>query len=244
MTGIYKITNPKGKIYIGQSVNALERLSHYKRFDCKEQPKIYNSLIKYGVENHTFEIINFCNVDELNYFERYYQELYDVVKNGLNCKLTKTNDRSGYYSEEAKIKMSLSQTGKKQSQETIKKRSISQTGKKQSQETINKKRISREGYLHSNETKLKISLSQKGKKISEETKLKMSIFRNGKKLSVLSKKKLAEKKSKILLNTETGIYYESIKDASNLLGINYSTLASKLSSNCKRSSNNTNLIFV
>ena len=111
MSGIYKITNPKGKVYIGQSINPILRLSHYKRFDCKEQPKIYNSLKKYGIENHTFEVIHFCNVQELNYFERYYQELYNVIKNGLNCRLTITTDKSGFFSDETKLKMSIARKG-------------------------------------------------------------------------------------------------------------------------------------
>jgi len=57
MIGIYKITNPKGKIYIGQSINIKRRFNEYKRLNCSQQPKIYNSLLKYGSDNHKFEII-------------------------------------------------------------------------------------------------------------------------------------------------------------------------------------------
>lgn len=244
MIGIYKITNPKGRIYIGQSVDIEKRVYQYSILNCPEQPKIFNSLKKYGFHSHIFDILCICEVEKLNDLERHYQEMFDVVKNGLNCKLTKTNDRSGYYSEESRLKMSLAQKGKKQSLITIRRRSISQTGKKQSQETIDKKRLSNKGYFHSEETRIKISLSQKGKKLSAETRLKMSKSRIGKKLSDSAKSKLSENNSKVLLNTETGIYYNSMTEASKILGINYSTLASKLNSNFKRSSNNTNLIFV
>ena len=48
------------------------------------------------MENHNFEILCECEIFELNNKERFYQDLYSVIsKNGLNCKLTKSNDKSG-----------------------------------------------------------------------------------------------------------------------------------------------------
>ncbi len=58
MIGIYKITSPSGKVYIGQTWNFNTRLRKYKSLHCSKQPKIYNSLRKYGVFSHTFEIIH------------------------------------------------------------------------------------------------------------------------------------------------------------------------------------------
>ena len=57
MIGIYKITNPTNKIYIGQSTNIGNRFKHYKSLDCKRQSSLYKSFLKHGVENHNFEII-------------------------------------------------------------------------------------------------------------------------------------------------------------------------------------------
>ena len=57
MTTIYKITNPKGKVYVGQTTNYRKRLNHYRILHCKRQQKLYNSLHKYGFNNHVFEII-------------------------------------------------------------------------------------------------------------------------------------------------------------------------------------------
>jgi group I intron endonuclease len=54
MVGIYKITNPKGKVYIGQSTNIEERMKHYINKNGKRQPKIFYSIKKYGWENHIF----------------------------------------------------------------------------------------------------------------------------------------------------------------------------------------------
>lgn len=53
---IYRITNPNGKVYIGQSCNVKARIKWYK--NCTpDQPAIYNSIKKYGYENHIFEIL-------------------------------------------------------------------------------------------------------------------------------------------------------------------------------------------
>lgn len=44
MVGIYKITNPKGRIYIGQSVNIEQRKQNYKNFKTNKNnigPKIF-----------------------------------------------------------------------------------------------------------------------------------------------------------------------------------------------------------
>lgn len=112
MTGIYKITNPKGKIYIGQSQDIDKRFYDYKLKRCKKQPKLYRSLNKYGVENHTFEIITECNIDELNKLERYYQELYDCIgKNGLNCVLQDDGVKRKVMSQESKDKLSKTTKG-------------------------------------------------------------------------------------------------------------------------------------
>ena len=124
MTGIYKITNPKGRIYIGQSVNLNKRKSHYKNLECVKQIRIYNSLLKYGWENHKFEILTLCYEEQLNEFERDFQEAYDVINTGLNCYLTKTTDRSGKLSEATKLKMSISATGIRHSEETKQKLSL------------------------------------------------------------------------------------------------------------------------
>ena len=89
MTGIYKITNPAGKIYIGQSINIQRRFKSYFNLNCKKQIKLFNSLKKYGVENHIFETVCICTKEELNDKERHYQDLYLVISgNGLNCILT------------------------------------------------------------------------------------------------------------------------------------------------------------
>ena len=85
MVGIYKIISPTGKIYIGQSVNIERRFKEYKTFQCKQQPKIYNSLKKYGPENHIFEILKECSIEQLTEQEIYWKQYYNAVNEGLNC---------------------------------------------------------------------------------------------------------------------------------------------------------------
>ncbi len=95
MIGIYKITSPTGRIYIGQSTNIALRWTNYHKLRAKGQVKLYKSLLKYGPENHTYEVLLECNIESLNERERHFQELYNVLEDGLNCRLTKTNDKSG-----------------------------------------------------------------------------------------------------------------------------------------------------
>lgn len=63
MIGIYKITSPTKKVYIGQSVNIERRFLVYKKLNCKKQPRLYDSFRKYGVDKHKFEILCECEAD-------------------------------------------------------------------------------------------------------------------------------------------------------------------------------------
>ena len=57
--GIYKITSPTGRVYIGQSVDIKRRIRVYRYPEqVKSQRKLYDSLNKYGYEKHKFETFN------------------------------------------------------------------------------------------------------------------------------------------------------------------------------------------
>lgn len=87
--GIYRIINPVGKIYIGQSIHIDKRWSSYRRLSgCKEQYLLYNSLKKYGVKNHLFSVLELCERTECNALEEYYINLHDTLDRtkGLNLR--------------------------------------------------------------------------------------------------------------------------------------------------------------
>lgn len=129
--GIYKITSPTGKIYIGESKNIFYRFRSHKNLKSKKMPRLHNSLVKYGVENHNFEIIEECNFDDLKCRERFWQDEFDAIgKNGLNCKLTKCGEVKQVYTQEVRDKMSLSKKGKPLSKETCRKMAESRVGEK------------------------------------------------------------------------------------------------------------------
>lgn len=112
--GIYKITNPKGKVYIGKSVDVERRMGEYSRLSCEDQPLLYNSLLKYGFDSHIIDLLIMSDDDDyLKTMEIYYIDLYKSnlsrhrkLNVGLN--LTDGGDGStGYkHSEESLAKMS------------------------------------------------------------------------------------------------------------------------------------------
>jgi group I intron endonuclease len=109
--GIYKITSPSNKIYIGQSTNLKKREDDYKKLRCDKQPKLYNSIQCYGWEQHKFDIIEECSLEQLNEREIYWGLYYDVLgENGLNLRL---GDANGLCSQETKDKIGLSNSGPK-----------------------------------------------------------------------------------------------------------------------------------
>jgi len=134
--GIYKITSPNNKVYIGQATNIEKRWKFYKRITCSDQPRLYNSLLKYGWEQHIFEIIEECNLEQLDKREIFYkqQSINNLGwENVLFCHLI--DGKGGYKSEETKRKISQANKGKKHSIESCLKKSISLKGRIESEET-------------------------------------------------------------------------------------------------------------
>lgn len=113
ITGIYKIISPTNRIYIGQSIDITYRFKQYKNTSSyNTQTKLRNSINKYGLKKHRFEVVEECEIEKLNDRERYWQDFYNCLKNGLNCKLTTSSDKSGELSEETKNKIGKSNKGK------------------------------------------------------------------------------------------------------------------------------------
>ena len=138
MIGIYKITSPSNKVYIGQSIDVENRLKRYKYFVSKKQTRLYYSILKYGYDNHTYEVVEECKVEELNESERerYWQDFYDCLNNGLNCRLTTTKDISGYVSAETKEKQRQAKLGTNRTEVTKQKISTARLGMKFSKKSL------------------------------------------------------------------------------------------------------------
>jgi group I intron endonuclease len=233
MIGIYKITSPSNRVYVGQSVNIQRRFTTYKsRFKNKDktinaQVKLFNSFVKYGIENHDFKIIEECSIELLNERERYWQEHFDVLYNGLNCLLTSTKDK----------RIVLSKEEIKRRSDFMKKR----TGDKHPMYGRKGDKNPFFGKKHTDESKLKISKIHKGKKLSDEN-IKMIVERGKKqklsekhKLALVNSKKPLSKKCKPIINLENGIFYETIREAAVSLNLNRNNLKGYLNglSRCK-----------
>lgn len=84
-SGIYKITSPTGKIYIGQSSNINRRMAEHKYNSKTKNLKLYSSIRKYGIENHKLEILFLSNDnDEKNKMESFYINELNTIEKGLN----------------------------------------------------------------------------------------------------------------------------------------------------------------
>lgn len=174
MKGIYKIISPSNKVYIGQSIDIERRFKHYKRLACKEQVKIYNSFLKYGLDAHAFEILELCDTEDLNNRERHYQDLYDSVANGLNLLYVKSEHFNGGHSDESKKKISDSLKGRTFTDEHKYKIGLGNSRRVKSPETIEKHRLAGLGKKASPETKEKQRQKRLGVPRSEETKKRIS----------------------------------------------------------------------
>ena len=111
--GIYKITSPSNKIYIGQSIDIVKRWNVYHRLHCANQTRLYYSFKKHGTEKHKFEILCQCDKSELNNLEEYYIRLYQTFNSKFGMNLQCRNDERIEISEETREKMSINRVGRK-----------------------------------------------------------------------------------------------------------------------------------
>lgn len=210
MIGIYKITSPSGRVYIGQSKDLIRRKKDYEKYikNSNRQVKLLASINKYTWEKHFFEIIEECIFNNLNIRERFWQEHYNSVEKGLNCIYTKTNEKPSQFGTETKEKMRIAQTGTKKSEDT--KLKMSKT---------------RLGYKFTEEVKLKMSNIRKGIKYSKETIDKMKIAASNRNIKPIS------------CVSPDNIYFEfkSFKEAALYIGVRPQSIQQAVSKNrqCK-----------
>lgn len=240
-TGIYKITSPTGKVYIGQAIDIERRFKEYYKLSnrIEVQRVLYNSFKKYGVENHQFDIIEYCTEDELNCSERFWQDEFDVIgDNGLNCILQECGEKRRGLSDETRNK--LSEAGKNRTGEShhmygILGENNPNFGSKRTEEqctniskSLRGKRVGEKnnmfGKNHSEETRKKIGDSNRGKKRTFSEKALENVRR-------LRKEKADDPNygnKKTILCLRTGIFYFGVKEAAKARGLSKSMVSDHL----------------
>ena len=215
---VYLITSPSNRLYIGSTSNLKKRIYSYSNLNCKTQTKLYNSLKKYGWENHTFEVIWEGFINEMLKNETLLGLEYDVlnIKN-LNLKLPKIGDNRKITSDETKNKMSNSAMGRVFSEES--KIKIKENNKNK---------------LKSLKTKKNMSITQKKRPIylNAISAISKANINNKYNLDKIHSKDEIEKMSKskmkaiIQMDLEGNFIkeWDSIKDASTTLNISRSSI--------------------
>ena len=255
--GIYKITSPNERIYIGQTRDFKSRCSDYKSLDkIIKQRRLYNSFIKYGIETHIIEFIESCEIEELNIYERKWQDYYDVTsKKGLNCVLVRTEEKPYVMTEESRLKRSKVHKGKIVSQETRDKLSILRKGVKLHPDhalAISKgSKIAKivldvsSGIFYDSVAEVgrtfnldrKVLANQLSGSTKNNTQFEyIDLNKNGKGRAFESNHKYKPQRRKII-NTETNEIFDHIKLAADSINMKISTLNAKLTGQNKNDTN-------
>lgn len=257
-TGIYLITSPTGRVYVGQSRDISKRFTSYKGISKKNegQPKLYNSLVKHGAKNHKFEVLEVCTLEELNIKERYWQDHYDACsRKNLNCTLTSTDEKPAVISEETRKKHSIRMKGvmierfkcplfrakMRRAYDKLK-------GRKKAPATDEYREFSRQREIKKGNWKGEknpwFGVDRSGEKntrwgavLSEETKAKISEKAKGRLHNDDAKEKIsqanalgANNKAKLVLNHDNGVFFSCGKEAwmSTNMKIAYTTFKCQL----------------
>jgi len=170
--GIYKITSPSKKVYIGQSVDIAKRWQTYRVSLGKGQISLYRSFLKYGINKHIFEILCQCDKSELNNLEKYYVDLFQTFHNKYGLNIRDGGGANAKMAEETKIKIS----------EKLKGRPAWNKGLKSAYPAWNKGHPAwNKGKTMPEEIQERLRTMNIGRKCSDITKQKMSISHKGNK---------------------------------------------------------------
>lgn len=104
MVGIYKITNKlSGKCYIGQSNNIERRFKEHQQKGEKSRIPVDIAIKKYGKDTFTYEVLEECDISQLNERETYYINLYHSNIDGYNCNTGGEQQTAGEQNGRAKL---------------------------------------------------------------------------------------------------------------------------------------------
>lgn len=189
--GIYTITSPSGKQYVGSAVSFKSRwASHLSllRRGKHHSRGLQRAFNKYGGEALVFAKVAIVPREDLIFRE---QEQIDAREWRSLYNSSPTADRplGVKHSKEAREKMAAAQRGRKHSSATRAKMSAWQVGKEVSGET--RAKIAEAARNLSDETRAKMSAASKRRTSTPEARAKLSSAQKGKKLSAETKARLS-----------------------------------------------------
>lgn len=154
LIGIYKITSPSGRVYVGQSWDVRHRWATYRCPGLRPaQPVLYASFKKYGAEAHEFAMLMTLppttSQTEMDQCEIFFISFFR--DRGVPMLNLKSGGMGGRHSDETKRKIGLKSKGHPPTSTSFK------PGQ-------------RLGFKHPAEVKEKISKAHRGKKLSDKTK--------------------------------------------------------------------------
>lgn len=161
-SGIYTITSPSGKQYVGSSQHIPRRWRKHLRdlsLGVHHSRALQNACDKYGIDSFVFKKIIVCSVDDLIMFE---QRAIDVFRPDYNIAPIAGSCRGVKHTAERRLKMSLARIGTKASAETRKRLSEAHKGKAQSAELVEKRIVHIRGIKRSPEIRARMSAAMKG----------------------------------------------------------------------------------
>lgn len=156
--GIYKITSPTGKVYIGQTRNDYLRVKSYRSIQgCKKQRRLFYSLQKHGWDTHSFEMVHELPADVSDDVLSEYERLYWLCCKEAGFELLNLSipGLAVRHSEESKQIMSKQRVGNK-----------NRLGKKGTLNSQTRKRMSdsKKGVTFTDAHKVNIRLSNPRRK--------------------------------------------------------------------------------
>lgn len=177
---VYKHTTPSQKIYIGITGMSTSKRWGHKGYGYRNQPYFYRAILKYGWDNIKHEVLTIVKTrEEAIALEVHYIKEYNSNNPKYGYNNTEGGDGISGYKCTDKHKEQLRQyrLSHPLGPESLKKISIANTGKKRSQETIQK--MKEAPFHQSEEYRVKLSKACKGKKRSEKERLRISKMNKG-----------------------------------------------------------------
>lgn len=158
MPGIYKITSPAGKIYIGRSINIKKRFREH--LNASSSTHIGRSIRKYGYSAHKFEVLCYTinENDLLNRLEVFFIDYHNSTNPEIGLNLSAGGGRLNFnHRPETIEKMKKNRAGwqnslgRKLSDETKEKIRNSLNGRKASADAVQNVKL---GWVRNGRTKI------------------------------------------------------------------------------------------